>query len=238
MQLRKLTDEGINRFENLLKLRASDTILDERMDLLQDLSFSSPVDDSIHLDEHQVFEVREDAGVYLYKKLGHKTETDLKNKYLWAWLTLFFFSQVCRGKMQKGLQFYVPDFSKHSRYYKHFLWGPFSICQQHHEHLDKVRAVLCSSVSQGNDVIEQIASRQDLVACPNVLEATTKLYVDPATKSLKDGFTSKKHGGDVRRFGNVLMQFDLTYDLYQISADDLIRMLPQEFDRFKSQELL
>lgn len=238
MQLRKFTDEGLAKFEAFLRPGESCENLSEedRKIWLQDANFSSRVDDNILLNENEKFEIRQDAGMYLHEKLGHKSDTELKDKYLWAWLTLFFFPQVCRGKILKGLQYYVPDFSQPTRYYKHFLWGPFSICRQYHGDLEKARAVLCSPVSAGNDVIEQVASRQELISCSNVLEAASKLYVDPQTNRLKKGFTGRH--GNVRRFGNVMMQFDMTYDLHQISADDLIRKLPQEFDRFKPPHLV
>ena len=43
-------------------------------------------------------------------------------------------------------------------------------------------------------------------------------------------------GGDVElfvRFAEVLMQLDVVWDLYQMSPEELIAMLPPEFDRFR-----
>jgi len=38
--------------------------------------------------------------------------------------------------------------------------------------------------------------------------------------------------GSARRLAAVLMQFDLTYDLHELTAEGLIEMLPKEFSKF------
>jgi hypothetical protein len=50
--------------------------------------------------------------------------------------------------------------------------------------------------------------------------------------SLKKG-SGGKGGGSARRLSDVLKQFNMNYDFYAIKSDDLINLLPKEFDRFK-----
>ena len=81
------------------------------------------------------------------------------------------------------------------------------------------------------DVVEQLASRQEVVTNPGILELATKLYVDSATQRIKRG-AGGKSGGSARRLYDVIEQFDLTWDLYASSGDELAAVMPKEFARF------
>jgi hypothetical protein len=65
------------------------------------------------------------------------------------------------------------------------------------------------------------------------MEAVTKLYYDPIAGGHKRGASSKKNGG-ARRFTAVLGQFDLTFDFYGMTSDQILELLPNEFGRFRS----
>lgn len=77
----------------------------------------------------------------------------------------------------------------------------------------------------------QIAAYQELVTNPSVVELTTRLYYDPKTATTKAG-AGGKGPGSPRRLVTVLNQFDLTWDLYAATADELVKLLSGEFKRF------
>jgi hypothetical protein len=83
------------------------------------------------------------------------------------------------------------------------------------------------------DIVEQLASRQELVTNRAVVGAATKLYYDATRMAARRG-AGGKGPGSPRRLADILNQLDLTWDLYAIADDDLISKLPAEFDRFKS----
>ena len=91
--------------------------------------------------------------------------------------------------------------------------------------------MLCQPLDSPGDVVEQLASRQELVTNPGIIGLVTKLYVDMDTKRPKRG-AGGKGGGSARRLSDVLEQFDLTWDLYAASADELVNVMPREFERF------
>jgi hypothetical protein len=62
--------------------------------------------------------------------------------------------------------------------------------------------------------------------------AITKLYIDPETGQAKRGAAGKGNGS-ARRLVKVLKQFDLTYYREDMDADEIISLLPDEFDRFR-----
>jgi hypothetical protein len=83
------------------------------------------------------------------------------------------------------------------------------------------------------EVVEQLASRQELITNQAVVGAATRLYFDALRGTPRRGFGGKGPGSP-RRLADVLNQLDLTWDLYAMSADELMAKLPAEFERFRS----
>jgi hypothetical protein len=90
---------------------------------------------------------------------------------------------------------------------------------------------LCKPLDTAGDLYENIAGRQELVTNPAVVEVSTRLYFNPETNNLKSG-AGGKGAGSPRRLAAVLDQFDLTWDLYSATADEIMNILPKEFDKF------
>jgi hypothetical protein len=65
-----------------------------------------------------------------------------------------------------------------------------------------------------------------------VAETPTRLYHASATGSFKRGAGTKTRGAP-RRLADLLNQLDLTFYLYGMTADELLALLPKEFDRFR-----
>ena len=153
----------------------------------------------------------------------------------WAWLTVALFNQVCPlrpdgTRPSKERVRYVPDFSDWRRYYRHLLASPWSIYRAHRDAPQNVMAVLCEPLDRPGDVVEQLTSRQELVSNPAVMSLATRLYYDPRGGTLRRGAGSKGRGSP-RRLATVLDQFDVTYDLYTLTVDELAQLLPPEFRR-------
>jgi|JI10StandDraft_1071094.scaffolds.fasta_scaffold178986_4 hypothetical protein len=102
---------------------------------------------------------------------------------------------------------------------------------------DEAQAVECESHPMARTGAahssRQLASRKELVTNPAVAEAATRLYFDSASNSLKRGSGSKTKGAP-RRLANLLNQLDLTWYLYGMTSDEILTLLPKEFDRFRS----
>jgi hypothetical protein len=82
------------------------------------------------------------------------------------------------------------------------------------------------------DIVEQLASRKELVTNRAVAETATRLYFDSAAGAFKRGHSSKIRGGP-RRLASLLNQLDLTWYLYGMTTDEILNLLPKEFDRFR-----
>jgi len=84
-----------------------------------------------------------------------------------------------------------------------------------------------------NDFTERVAANQFLISHENIVEAIYKLYFDPQRGRPKRGALSTTKPGNIRRFVKVIRQFELTYDIYTMSAQSILNLLPPEFDDWK-----
>jgi hypothetical protein len=191
--------------------------------------------------EQRCFTNRLEAAEYLNQLLGNAGFAAVEcDRGLWAWLALFYFDQLCpldsTGARKPGERArWIPAIGDFRKYYRHLLAGPYRIFRAHREMPARALALLCTSISKPGDIVEQLASRQEVVTNAAVMQVATALYVDAATKQPKRG-AAGRGPGSARRLADVLSQFDATWDLYSLQASKLLAVLPGEFDRFRPSE--
>jgi hypothetical protein len=238
IQLRRFNQDGITAFDNAL----------DRIDAGEDVDISALLTDSTLTDtlslqpivEIRPFANRLDAAEYLYALLQPFEETiaDIdRDKGLWAWLAAAWLDVLAPkdGDGHRNLRArarWVPTVDDYKTYYRHLLAGPYRIYRAHRDHPSTVMAVLATPVDQPGEVVEQLASHQEVITSPSLMEAATALYYRPATEKLKSG-AAGKGAGSARRLVDVIQQFDLTWDVYGMEASAFLALLPSEFDRFK-----
>lgn len=157
---------------------------------------------------------------------------------LWCWLSLYFFEQLCPrergGRFKPGARArWIPEIDNFRRYYRHLLAGPYRIFYSHRDKPERAMALLCGEICKQGDLIEQLASRQELITNKHLIEAVTYLYFNPHKHKNKRG-AGGKGGGSPRRLAEVIDQFNLTWDLYSMTPQEFLGLLPSEFDRFKN----
>jgi len=235
MRVRRLTESGLESFGKFLDSLTSESPQLYPEYLLADPEMSEPVEPAIEV-EKRSFANRFEAAEYLYERLKNLPNVE-RDRGLWAWLALFYFDQLCppkrNGKREPGERArWIPVIRNFRKYYRHLLAGPYRIYKAHADDPRRALAVLCSKLHSPGDAVEQLVSRQELVTNKGVMQVATWLYVN-RNGSLKRG-AGGKGPGSPRRLAEVLLnQFDLTWDLYFMSAADVLDMLPSEFDRFR-----
>jgi hypothetical protein len=236
MIIRRLTVKGIKRFEEFLDFLTTDSPQEAPMEILTDPEFSESIEPPIEV-ENRKFTNRFDAAEYLYMLFADTGVSELdKDKGLWSWLSLFFFKQLCSadrdGHLKPGEHArWIPAIDDYRKYYRHLLAGPFRIYRSHRNNPPKAMVLLCGPVDRPGDIVEQLASRQEIVTNKSIIEIATNLYVDPKTLRYRKG-AGGKGPGSARRLTEVLNQFDVTWDLYAMVPSDFINMLPREFSKF------
>ena len=232
MRLRKFTPKGLEWFQDFRADR-----FDERSALssiLVNREFAGYADCGLSV-TRQDFLTRFAVGKYCYELLhpagsrSHKLDVET-----WAWLAALHFDVLCPvGSSPGDHARWVPALGNFRQYYRHLLAGPYLIYRAHHDNPTSAMALLANEPHRPGDIAEQLASRQELVANPTVVGVATSLYVSPTTQKIKP-FAAGKGPGSARRFAVVLNQLDLIWDLWQLGPQQLLDLLPGEFDRFRS----
>jgi hypothetical protein len=237
---RRLNATGIARFEEFLNALKTQPKLVPPVELLTSDETSSALEVNIDI-EATTFPNRLEAAHYLDSKLS---DSGLKNierdRELWAWLSLFYFDILCpadgHGCRKPGeIARWIPQPQNYLRYYRHLLAGPYRIFRAHRDCPERALALLGGPLDRPGEIVEQFASRQEIVTNRAVIQSTTALYWDTTTNKPKRG-AGGKGAGSARRLADVLLQFDVTWDLYAMNADNLLNLLPGEFSRFRPAE--
>lgn len=236
MMLSRFTDFGIYLFNEYLDKLEEVPQKNIPKDLLTSNIYSEVLTSEVDVCffEHKT---RFSIARYLHTVLNETGLTDLERDIkLWAWLTAFFFDILCpvdsSGKRKlRERAAYIPEPGNYRRYYRHLLLGPYLIFRAHIDNPERAMALLCKPPHIITDIEGQIAASQELITNKSVVELTTKLYYDPSRKTTKKG-AGGKGPGSPRRLVSILNQFDKTWDLYATSTDELLKLLPKEFDSF------
>ena len=238
MNIRRLNEHGIARFTDFLDSLTGEVPMPYPSALLTDPDATEEIRPAIEVDQ-RAFGSRYAAAEYLYTLLQYSSLTDVeRDRGLWAWLSLFYFDELCpanaRGERRPGqLARWIPETGVSWRYYRHLLAGPYRIYAAHSDSPERALLVLCGPLHQPGDIVEQIASRQEIITNKGIMKTLASLYYDPDSSRPRRGAATKEGKGTVRRFMDILNQFDVTWDLYSLKVEDLLQLLPDEFSRFR-----
>lgn len=233
MQLRRFLPDGTAAFTAFLDSLSTDSALPWPETALVSDNFSAAVGCDVSID-HRQFGTRFELAKYLHSTFEEATwAPDLSDVALWAWLACFYFKEVCPldsyGRLKPGaITRWIPQSSDWRRYYRHLIVGPFSIYRTHRDNPERALAVLCQRPGRPGDLVEQLASRQQIVTNPQIMQIATDCFVDPQTRSQRRSANSKGPLGP-RRLITVLDQLDVTWDLASTSLEALRARLPAQF---------
>ena len=237
MKLHRFNRDGVAAFSNYRARLTLDPALEPPAELLSDPALTELVASDVEVAPRQ-FANRLEAGRFLNELMdAAKVQSPERVQGLWTWLTLFYFDEVCPSdgngrRNPKDEARLIPLLDNHQRFYRHLLVGPFLIVRAHRSQPERAIAMLCNPLWKPGEIVEQLASRKELVTNHAVADVATKLYYDPATGSFKRGAGSDVKGA-ARRLAALFNQLDLTFYLYGMTCDEMLALLPKEFDRFR-----
>lgn len=240
VKLRVFNDNGLEEFRSFLaSCAAAFPAPQVPISLLDDPMCTSELPDDLEVDPERVFSNRLSAGEYLFSVLG-QPEIDTQSTHLWSWLALLWFEQLCplRGDGSRFGESYRYDYRliydpDYLVFHRHLLRMPYVIYRTYSTDPDKAILVLHNPITEPGDYNENLCSRQEWYTNPVVMETARMLYYDDKSKKPKVGGSSRDKLGDVHRLGDLLRQLEMTYDLYSITPQALLELLPPEFDKWK-----
>jgi len=233
--VRTLTEEGIRSFrEYLTSLREGGKGKPPR-ELLTDAYGSAKLQTSVEIEGRQ-FGTRLVAAGYLYERLGSILNSRIDSDVLlWSWLSLYYFDELCPmrkdGSRRVGEDCrYILDLD-YRRYYRHLLLGPFIVYRLY---AGNIPLLLWEALDQMGEAYRELSCRQNLLSNRGVIEAANTLYYDDKKAQLRRGAAVRTpKGGSLRRFIDVVQQLDLTYDLHSMTGEQVLNLLPKEFDEWR-----
>lgn len=237
MKLHRFNRDGVAAFANYRARLTLEPTLEPPVELLEDPALTELLPGNVDVSKRE-FTNRLEAGRFLNELMDTaNVQLPERDQGLWTWLTLFFFDEVCPAdgngrRNPKDEARLIPLLDNHQRFYRHLLVGPFLIVRAHQTQPERAVAMLCNPLWKPGEIAEQLASRKELVTNHAVADVATRLYYDPATGSFKRGAGSDVKGA-ARRLATLFNQLDLTFYLYGMSCDEMLALLPKEFDRFR-----
>ena len=185
------------------------------------------------------FEKKYDLGMEVCRALGADAASRLMpDANAWAWLSLFFHESTFPVK--KG-RWFTGDRSRHlvqtirdrkqDQSHRHLVKGAVTNVRLFHGDA----RVLMTEASGQSKIEEQVMSRRDdppLAFHREFVKALYRLYWDIDADEVKRGAGGDRDGS-IMHLIDLLTQFDLTYDIGSLEADDFLGLLPRRaFRRF------
>lgn len=232
---RKLNEAGIQRFESYIVSLKQDGRLPVPDVLLEDPEFSEENGLNVNF-EPRMFNSRYECGEYLAGLIdSNESAAILHDRGFWSALALLWFDQLCpvkSGGIRKPSMAYNYILSLHHWHYqRHAIRTSWQLVSAH---ANNARFLIGRAMDVRGDLVEQFMGRQDYLSCNGVVDCASKLYLDEKAGQYKKGSAARKSAGTMTRYIAWLQQIEQTYDIYSMSGSDLLQMLPEEFNRFKS----
>jgi len=234
MLLRKLNKEGLKEFEQFIENLRNGVKQNIPENLLTNTSTSETLLHEINL-ERGNYGNRYDLGIYLNNQFNNiNMQEYIGDIYFWSSLALFWFDQLCperaNGLRTPSMIYNYILSENYNHRPRHSIYTTWQLVNRYGE---DARFLLCKELSVRGELIEQMMARQYFMSCEGVMRAASKLYYDEEKQFFKKGAAARKSAGCVYRFIAFLQQLEMTYDLFSISSEDLINLLPPEFNRFR-----
>jgi hypothetical protein len=228
MIAKRLNAEGIQTFEDYIQKRREGRDVELPEDILAGEQYTEVPDTEVEVEEVD-FENRMEMARYLSDVFPDADPAIEKDQGLWTWLALYYFDQLCPPDKtpNRTYQYVLRGDDNYKHYYRHLVNGPYRLYRIHGS---SARTMLAGPVHQHPDMAEQIASRQEVVTNEAMVQVADYMYWDSERDDYKRGATNKEDPGTVRRLIKVHDQLKRTYDVVGMNAEQVLGLLPSEFE--------
>jgi hypothetical protein len=230
--IRRLNEHGREMFRAWLEGGAVGA---PPLGLLDDPEATDPLHPSIPRPT-KIYERRYDLGGDLVELLARLDVVNVQaDTGVWDWLSLCLIDQICptrEGGRRKVLHVanYLLDWNNHKRRNRHLIRTNWSVVRVHGA---PSRFILAGPLYEHGEVVEQLTAYQDVITSKPLIAAIGSLVWDDDKATFKRGFGSRTGPGSARRVRVFAEQFRLTYDLDLMRPEQILALLPREFDRFR-----
>ncbi len=225
MKLQKLTSKGMTKMEQDLTKFYSENKVTPQMDI-KHYESEEISEFNITIDKNKLFDNKLSVGKY-FLHIFPDTFEPCNNT--WNWLSVLYYNQLLNlhGKVGELRRLFISD--NYSYYpYRHLLKAPYDICRFYKDNLDDVKFLLLDKVNKNSTFYRRIAENQDIIKNPEFMKVARQFFYDEKTKSIKDGVTDI-----IQRLIKVWKQYERSFDMYRMPAEDIIKKLLKQHDEFQ-----
>jgi len=231
--LRRFKDAGIAEFVRRIETLRSGGQAEIDDAFVTDPQLTEPIIPEVPI-ERPAFKTKRNAGVYLSERTrAARAVLGDDDRGLWTWLSAWHWDAVCPardGGHRKvlGPYHYVYGHSFAQNRFKHLIavaCGMFELCPAS-------RLLLDTPLSTLTKVVECVSTRLFFRRIPGLLVLLDLLYFDSSSESAKPGLIDSRvvRPGDItHRLPARIRQLEVTHDLTNLSAEQLLNLLGDEF---------
>ena len=239
MKIRKFTPAGIEAFKQFLQSANASFSGGTKMPPVPQLLLFSE-DNSLETEYElpeipKAFDSKWELGKFIDSCIPvERHEHARSDGPMFTWLSALFFDQTTNERTEelREERAYIAN-TGYQHFYRHLILGPYFFYAIARDNPERSRILLYSTPDQVSEMLAQFGANRLLYSNRSLQEVLYRLYYDPKTKKMKKG-AGNKTGGASRRFTAYLNQIGINFDLSSITSDQFIKMLPQEFDKFKA----
>lgn len=243
--VKSLNGVGIAKFAAWL----DNPVCDAPKELLKDDTVTDVVDGGYQIDISRQFSTSYELGEYL----AHQVFVGMVDRFallsnhgMWAWLSLAFVESLVKksrgtgtGKPLAKPHYIIQSPRLAYRLITRTAWDLVSL------HGEVAKVALGSSKSPWGEMAEQMTARQEIYAHRSFWPVANALYAMP-DGAVKRGATSQRtkearHDpknraglGGIRRLPFTFKQFERTYNLRQMTIDQIAALLPNEYNKWRA----
>lgn len=232
---RRLTQDGINRAREWLRVVRTEPThpLDVPADLLNEGPWSSSMVGAPEV-KHQNLRTRRDAADYLVLLQPRLNEQFVDDWGFWSWMGMFHFADIVpdasrRARLSPETETFVVALQSEGLRrpeYRNYLWTSWRLMETFGR---EVPYLLDRDVMDLDRISRQIVNSPRIFNSVGVAGLILLLYTDEGTA--KQGHTSGP--GCLEHLLGVLPQLERTYDVYGMTTEALLDILPKDFDVWK-----
>lgn len=153
-----------------------------------------------------------------------------EDECLWDWLALQLWDQIfVPGEMYGYMPYRYTLVLSREDQFRHLIRGPWYALYHYGENS---KIFTYTKTYQQNDFLEQYIKVTHMREMQNIPEVCMKLYYDTETERALPGVTKGKKGG-FPRLRDKIGQFNKVKYLWEMKSEQIINMLPKEFNKYK-----
>ena len=212
--------------------------------LLSDSRNAEPTESEAYV-ESRAFTDRRDAGQYLAQQLEPLAAAGFADDpYLWSWLGIFYLEEMFRSDAESARRikefpeaaYLIDPVNRDSRDRSHHrLLIAYDVWTRHGE---DAWLLLNDRVSSMSQFTLRIVQTPEVFRSRGVVKLAHLLYADRDAGRLREGTRGTSNAtappGSLPRLLAVLNHLSMNYDVYGMTAEQLLPLLPPEFDRFRA----